>query len=184
VLELDAGKVAEQDGGEMPAGAGAERGVVQFAGMRLGVVDQFLHRPERRVRRYQQDILRGGDQHDGVEVFERIELLARLQRDVDAQRLRAEMQRIAVWRGLRRDPCADIAASARPVLDHDVLRQNAAQRVDGAAGGERNQNAHGTVGIALRRCAGVHRQRRCDQHRTKQPQPHALLPTGFFCAEW
>ena len=143
VLELDAGEVAEQDGGEMPAGAGAERGVVQFAGMRLGVVDQFLHRPERRVRRHQQDILRGGHQHDGVEVLERIELLARLQRDVDAQRLRAEMQRIAVRRGLRRHPAPILPpppgrfsiTTFWPQVSPSLLRQDAAQRVDGAAGG-------------------------------------------------
>jgi hypothetical protein len=52
----------------------------------------------------------------------------------------------------------DIAAAARPVLDHDVLapgfgqllREDAPEGVDGAAGGERDHHAHGPVGIALR----------------------------------
>src|SRR5262249_4082784 len=65
VLELDTREVAEHDGGEMPAGAGPERGVIQFAGMRLGVVDQLLDRVKRRVRRHHQHVLRGRDQHEG-----------------------------------------------------------------------------------------------------------------------
>jgi hypothetical protein len=159
-LELDAGEVAEHDGGEMAAGAGAERGVIQFPGMRLGVVDQLLDRMKRRIRRHHQHVLRGRDQHDGVEVLDRIELLARLQRHVDGERLRAEMERIAVGRGLRRRRGADIAAGARTVLDDDVLpprfgellREDAPERVDGAAAGKCDQHAHGPVGIALRQC--------------------------------
>src|SRR5262249_5588398 len=100
----------------------------------------------------------GRDQHDGVEVLDRIELLARLQRHVDGERLRAEMERIAVGRGLRRGRRADIAAGARAVLDDDVLpprfgellRENAPERVDGAAARTRDQQAHRPVGIALR----------------------------------
>ena len=189
MLELDAGEIAEQDCGEVPAGAGAERGVVQLAGMRLGVVDQVRHRAERGIRRHQQHILRGRNQHDRVEILERIEVLARLQRDVDPQRLRAEMQGIAVGRGLRRSRGADIAAPARPVLDHHVLapglgellREDAAQRVDGAAGRERNQNADRAVGIGLGACAAVHRQRGRDQQQAApDPQSHALLPIGFL----
>jgi hypothetical protein len=104
------------------------------------------------------------------------------------ERLRTKVQRVAVGCGFRGGRGADIAAAARPVLDDDVLtpglaellRQDAAQRIDRTAGGERNQNAHGSVGIGLRRCGAVHRQRRQQQHRNQQPQSHALLLIRFF----
>src|SRR5262249_47549756 len=59
---------------------------------------------------------------------------------------------------LRRRRGADIAAGARAVLDDDVLpprfgellRQDAPERVDGAAARKRNQHAHGALGVALR----------------------------------
>ena len=41
VLDLDAGEIAEQRGREMSARADAERGIVQIARMRLGVIDQL-----------------------------------------------------------------------------------------------------------------------------------------------
>src|SRR5262249_19536736 len=63
-------------------------------------------------------------------------------------------------RGLRRRRGADIAAGARTVLDDDVLpprlgellREDAPERVDGAAARKRNDYAHRAVGIALRPC--------------------------------
>jgi hypothetical protein len=184
VLERDAGKFAEHDGGEVPAGAGAERGVVQFPGMRLGVIDQLLDRAKRRIRRHQQDVLGGGDQHDGIEVLDRVELRARLQRHVDRERLRAEMERVAVRRRLRRGGGADVAASARAVLDDDVLPprlgellgDDAAERVDGAAGGKRDQHAHGPLGIALRRCARIGREQRSRDHRAGGASAHMVSP--------
>src|SRR5262249_15442054 len=77
---------------------------------------------------------------------------------VDGERLRAEMERITVGRGLRRGRSADIAAGARTVLDDDVLpprfgellREDAPERVDGAAARKRDDHAHRPVGIALR----------------------------------
>jgi hypothetical protein len=105
------------------------------------------------------------------------------------ERLRTKVQRVAVGCGFRGSRGANIAAAARPVLDDDVLtpglaellRQDAAQRIDRTAGGERNQNAHGSVGIGLRACASVHRQRGRDQQQAApDPQSHALLPIGFL----
>ena len=68
------------------------------------------------------------------------------------------MQRVAVGRRLGGGLRADIAAGAGAVLHHDVLapglgellRDDAAERVDGAAGRERDDHAHRAVGIALR----------------------------------
>ena len=41
VLQLDPGEIAEHGGGEMAAGAGAERGIVELARIGLGVVDEI-----------------------------------------------------------------------------------------------------------------------------------------------
>jgi len=147
---------------------------------------------QRRVRRHHQHVLRGRDQHDGVEVLDRIELLARLQRYVDGKRLRAEMERIAVGRGLRRGRGADIAAGARTVLDDDVLpprfgellREDAPEHVDGAAARKRNEHVHGPVGIALRRCVrapsrnenGGSDERNGPELKPHGPSPDCALP--------
>ncbi len=161
MLKLDAGKVAEHDRGEMSAGARAKRGIIEFSGMRLGVVDQFLDRAKWRIRRYEQDILGGRHQHDRIEIRDRVEILARLQGHVHGEALRAEMQCVAVGCRFRRRRGADVPARTWTVLDDDVfpprlgelLRENAAERVDRAAGRKRNHDAHGTLGIILPRCA-------------------------------
>jgi hypothetical protein len=131
---------------------------------------------------HQQDVLRRGDQHDRVEVLERIEFRARLQRHVDRERLRAEMERVAVGRRLRRRGGADVAAGAGAVLDDDVLpprlgqllRDDPAERVDGAAGGERDQHANRPLGIALRPCAGARRKQRSRDHRAGGASAHLV----------
>src|SRR4029077_5830132 len=95
----------------------------------------------------------------------------------------------AVRRRLRRGGGADIAAGAGAGLhEHrlapgfaQLLRHDAAERIDGAAGGERDDDAHGAVGIGLRGC----RRRRFDKCRPERHQdpchghtsvPPALLP--------
>ena len=185
---LHAGKVAEQRGREMTARADAERSIVQLARMRPGVVDQFLDGAERRVGRHHEDVLRGRDPHDGLEVLDRIETLHRRERDVDRQHLSAEVKRIAVSRRLRRRRRTDIAAGAGTILhEHrlapglaQLLRDDTAERIDGAPGSECDDDADGSVGIGLRRCA-----RRClDKCRPKRRRDpcrgHTSVPHAIF----
>ena len=99
------------------------------------------------------------------------------------------MQRIAVGRRLRGRGGADIAAGAGAVLDHHVLapglaellRHDAAERVDGAAGGKRNQDADRPVGIGLRHGVGRPAKNRGDDRgdndeNSQEFSPHELLP--------
>ena len=162
-LRLDAGEIGEHQRCQRGARAGTERARVQLSGMRPGIVDQVLDAAERRRRRHQQHVLRARHQHDGLEILDRIETLHRRQGHVHGQRLRAEMQRIAVRGGLRRRDGSDIAAAPAAVLHHDalapglgeLLRDDAAERVDAAAGAEGDDDADGAIGIGLRRCAPV-----------------------------
>ena len=155
--------------------------------MRLGVVDQFLDGAERRVGRHHEDVLRGRDPHDGLEVLDRIETLHRRERDVDRQHLSAEVKRIAVSRRLRRR-LTDIAAGAGAILHAhrlapgiaQLLRDDTAERIDGAPGSERDDDADGSVGIGLRRCARrcldkCRPKRRRDPCRGHTSVPHAIL---------
>ena len=121
MLEFYVGEIAEQHGGEMGAGPGPERAVVELAGVLPGGVDELLDGMKRRGQRHQQHVLRGADQNDGIEICDRIEIPARLERHVHREALRAEMQRIAVGRRFRRRRGPDIAAAARTVLDEDIL---------------------------------------------------------------
>ena len=119
--------------------------------------------------------------------FHRIEASDRRERDVDRQHLAAEMERVPIRRRLRGGLRADIAAGAGPVLhEHRLaphvaqfLRDDATERVDGAAGGKRNDDADGAVGVVLR--AGVDARRqdrdRSDEQR-KARAPHGRLPIG------
>ena len=140
-----------------PRRAGPGGRVVQFAGPLLGVVDQLLHGLGRKIRRHHQHVLRGADQHHRLEVAHRIEALVRRDGDVHRQRLRAEMQRVAVGRRLRGLRRADIAAGAGAVLDHDLLAphlaelrgDDARQRIERAAGPEGDDHADGFVRPSL-----------------------------------
>jgi hypothetical protein len=123
VLELEAGKLAEHHRRQVAARSDAGRRVVELARMRLGVIDQLLHRLDRRICRHHQDVLGGGHQNDGIEILDRIEAPLRRDSHVDGKRLRTEMQRVPVGGRLRGRGGADIAAGPGPVLHHHRLPQ-------------------------------------------------------------
>ncbi len=160
MLQLDAGDLREQHARQMRARAWAKRRISELSGPRLGVVDEIAHRLVRRVRRHHQHVLRGRDQHDRLKVAHRIEALVRRDGDVDGERLRAEVQRVAIRRRLGGGRGAEIAAGAGAVLDHDGLApfirqlagQDAPERVDRSASRESDHEPHGLVGIGLGGC--------------------------------
>ena len=155
VLHLGAGDVHEQHGRQMRRRADADRVVVQFARIGLGVVDHLLHRFVRRHGRDLEHLLGGRHQHDRLEARDRIERRGRRQRHVDGERLRAEVQRVAVGRGRR--------AAAAPMLPlppgrfstmtllaphlAELVGDEAPEDVDGAGGRERDHDRRtGRVG--------------------------------------
>ena len=114
----------------------------------------------------------------GSKIAHRIETLVRRDGDVDRERLRAEVQRVAVGRRLRGLRRADIAAGAGAVLDHDLLAphlaellaDDARQRVERAAGAEGDHHAHGFVGVGLGSHGGRHAGHDPDDRRSSRDQ--------------
>ena len=160
--------------------------------MGFGVIDQLAQRLKRRAHRHDQHVGRGCRQDDGVEVLDRIEILVGRDGDVHAQGLRAEMQRIAIGRGLGGGGGADVAAGARTVPDHHVLapglaellRQDAPERVDGAAGRKRNQDADRPVGIGLRHGVGRPAKDRGDDRGDNDDNGQEFLGQEFLGQEF
>ena len=177
----------EQHGREMRAGADADRGVVQLAGIGLGVVDHLLDRMERRLVRHHEDFQRGADQHDRLEARDRMERRGRRQRDVGAERLGAEVQRVAVGRRRRGCRSADVAAAAGPVFHHHLLAPLLAElvgdqppeNVDRAGRRERDEDVHRPFGIVLRVRAGIARASSATNaatHALNDFSPHEFPP--------
>ena len=172
MLHRDAGHLAEQDRRQMAARADAKRRIGQLPRMRLGVGHDVADRVERRIRRYQQHILPGRHQIHRCKIRGRIEALHRRNGDIRRHELAGEQKSVAVRRGPRGDRRADIAAGAGTVLDHrrlapggaQFLHQDAAQRVDTAAGRKRNDQPHGAIRIVVApRADGCKQRSRDDQ---------------------
>jgi hypothetical protein len=129
-----------------------------------------------RIGRHHQDVLRGRDRDDGLEIPARIEARHRRHGDIGGERLGAEMDRVAVGRCLRGRDGAEIAGRAAAILDHhglapllgELLRQDAPEGVDGAAGRERQHHAHRPGRIGLR--AHVCRGRQDSDHDGRSPE--------------
>ena len=148
-----------------------------------------MDRLERRHGRDLEHLLRGRHQHDRIEALDRIERRGRRQRHVDGERLRAEVQRVAVGRSSRGGSRADIAAAAGTVLDHDLLAPHlrqlvgdeAAQNVDRARRRERDDHLHRPFGIFLRRrrAAEPKHKARSDSQHSQRFQGHGRLPRLF-----
>src|SRR5262249_33782250 len=93
------------------------------------------------------------------------------------------MERVTVGGCLRRRGGAEIAAGARPVLDHDLLApelrelggNDAPKGVERAAGRERDHHAHGFVRIGLRR-RRLRCERGCNRECAGKASMHAVLP--------
>ena len=137
---------------------------VQLAGMLFRVGDELRHGRGRHGRRHHQH-LRAHRQHgDADEALHRVEIEIGIERGRDDQAGRADQQCIAVRLGGRRNLGADRGAGARPVVDHDGLREprgkllgdNARQHVDRRAWriGHDHLDGLGRIGwSALRRGA-------------------------------
>ena len=110
---------------------------------------------------------RGRGERDRREVPNRIEGHFGEEARVDRERPRRTHQdRVAVGRGLGDEVGADVAARARPVVDHDLLREalgellrdDASDDVGAAARREGDDEADRLGGISFRRDRRVRRQ--------------------------
>ena len=129
----DAELVLEQHGVEIRGRAGAGRGIVEPAGLRLGVLDEIgdrLHRQRRVDHQHERHVRH---QPDRDEILDRIigQILEHADVDRHGGRCRHQ-QRVAVRRRLRRRHGGDDVGAARAVLDHE-RRLRAAARASAPA---------------------------------------------------
>ena len=158
---LEAGVQAEilhhQMAGRSGAAAGIGDGLLPCGGgLRVG--DELRHRIDRNGRVHDQHVAGRGDDRDQPEVLVRIEGQLLVEARIHGQR-RAEHQpqRVSVGRSPGDDFGADIAARARPILDHERLLEADRQLVgDGPrddvewpAGRIRHDQLDQAVGIGL-----------------------------------
>src|SRR6266850_4434093 len=92
----------------------------EFAGPRLGVLDEFLERAHREGARYDEEVRRHPDER-GADELGGPELRVGIEGRVHRHEWRSHHQRVAVrWRAPRQ-PCADVSARAGLGLDEDRL---------------------------------------------------------------
>jgi hypothetical protein len=159
-LEARAGELLKQQPRDVRRAADADGGQRRLAGAKLEPVDQLAHilgrhggfgDDHQRVRR---------DQRNRLEVGQRVALQRVNGAGDHVGEPAAEAERIAVRRRARDPPHADAAAgAARHIFDHHRLTQrhahavgdDAADRIEGAAGRERNDDRDWPRRINLRR---------------------------------
>jgi len=98
-----------------------------------------------------------GEQHGG-KIAQRVISELLVQTHVDRKRRLRHEQRVAVGSGLGDELEADVAAATRPVVDQhllapahgEALRERAREDVGCTARSDRDDEAHGLRGIALR----------------------------------
>ena len=148
VLNVGARLQLEQFAGQMLEAADAGGGVIELAGLRLGVGEQFLRRMHRQFRIDGEHIGAGGEDRDRHEILHRVERLL-VEPRIDRMRDRDDEERVAVGRGLGGEIGADHAAGAGAIVDEDLLAEvlaelvgdDAADDVVAAAGRERDDQA-------------------------------------------
>src|SRR5262249_33877179 len=129
VHDIDPGRALEQLRCEMRGIAG-NRAVVELTRPRLRKGDQLLDRPGRHGRMRDDDERRRGDQYDRREIAYRVVWQLAIQARMDGERPgRAHQQRMPVGYRPRGDFRPDVAASARAVLDDDLLAETLRQRL-------------------------------------------------------
>ena len=138
------------------------------------------------LRARHQHQLRGDDLRHRDEVPDHVERQRAVDRRADRLAVGVLQDRVAVGRRLGDRVGRDVAGGARPVLDDhrlaerlgDLGAHHAGERVDGAAGDERHEDAHRLVGVGLgERAAGVEAERRnSDRNRKAQPFHRRTLP--------
>ena len=188
--DLDAEAAQQQLHRDVRQRAVAGRGIVQLAGIGLGVGDEALEVRERRRRMAHQQLGHFRHHGDRHEILLGVERQFRLQRRVDGVVRRGEQQRVAVGRGLGGRVGCDHAARAAAVLDHErglqIVRHprgdEPRHQIDRAAGRERHDQPDRPLRIFCPRAArptgepGAQRQR--DQASVKSC--HAL-PRRKLC---
>jgi hypothetical protein len=156
--ELDAGILLKQDHRQVAEAAAADRAVVDAARGLAGGVKHVLEGLEGSVGMGGEQVRRGPDQHDRVEVFAAIEGQVGNESRVHGLRVEDEEPGVAVGRSVRRRRGSDAARGAPAVVHDDVrpeplLQVRLGQADDGfdrPAGGKRNDDCDGAGRPVLR----------------------------------
>ena len=188
MLHLDAGADLDQLAGELRRGADAGAGPVHLAVGRLRLLEEFLHRLDRRLRRHHEHVGRGADHHQRHEVLERIVGRRRIEARIDHEGAGADQQGVAVRRHAGDRGGRDVAAGAAAVLDdHRLAERFAERRVDdaggdvGAAAG-REAHHHGDLPVRILRLRGERREQRSECGKDQPAKDHGVLPIVLVAA--
>jgi hypothetical protein len=120
--ELDAGHPAEQLAAQVRAGAGARRGVIEFAGIFSGISDQFRDAARWYRGMHRDQVGHGGEHADHGEVLVRVVRQGGTDGRLNHQRRhRGQQQGVAIGCGLGDHVGADQGAGTGLVLDDHAL---------------------------------------------------------------
>ena len=150
VLQVDAGHRLEQLAGDVLHRAAAGRGHVDLARIGLGVGDELRNGVDRERGMHLHHVRHADDAGDRRHVADEVEIELLVERRVDGVRGRDEQQRVAVGRRAHHRLGRDVAAGARPALDHERLPEPLGQPladepgedVGRAAGRKADDDAH------------------------------------------
>src|SRR5712691_8710014 len=151
VHHIDSRHRLEEFSGEVRGRAAPRGRVIELARPRFRQGDQLLHRARGNVRIHDEDVGLDRHQRDRREVLHRIVAEAAVQALIGRENaVVAEEPGGAVGRALRDELGGDVAARARPVLDHhllapkagELLAQGAREDVARTSGGEADDEAH------------------------------------------
>jgi hypothetical protein len=186
---VDADGLVEQHAADMRGGAGPARAELHLALVRLGIGDEFRKVVRGQILARDQHQADIGDQRDrdkiGGGVVQRLlgqRLIERMGAD------RGEHEHVAIGCRLGHAQRAGHAAAARHIVhDHlladglaQILRQDAAEHVDGSAGREWNDHGHRPRRPFLSLCDGCRHQRGKGQRRDRRSRSGHLLLHEFL----
>ncbi len=186
---IDADGLVEQHAGDVGGGAGAAGTELHVTLVGADIVDERLEVVHRQVLARDQHVADVGDEGDrreiGRGIVERL-LRKRLRERMGADR--AKHEDVTVRRGLR-DPqrSAHAAAAGDVVDDHgpadglaEILREDASEHVDRAAGRERHHHRGWSAGPVLR----ARRNARCGEGRyedcVQEARPQRQFPSSHI----
>ena len=122
--DVDMRRGLEQFAGEMRREPIARGGVVELARIGLGEIDQFLQRMRRHAEIDHEHVRLRADQADRVEILLGIEADLFVEAAIGGQDgIVAQQDGVAIGRRMGHDLARDIAAGARPIVDHERLAE-------------------------------------------------------------
>jgi len=192
VNDVDAGPPPQRLAEQVTGGPGADRAVVELAGMRAREGDELVDRSRRHGRAHHQHDGHAREERDRREILERIVGKLGVEVGTDGEvGGGAERDGVAVGSRLRQAREPDRAVRTGHVLDHyrlaerRMLREGPAQNI-AAACRKRDDEPNRSCGVVLRLDRSAGRQQSQGERRedTKAKPVHDFFPISAIGAGW